>query len=309
MRLRLLYNPGAGKGRAHRQIGEAVAYLRGRGAEVELRASQSREHLIAMGREAARGSVDRVVACGGDGTVHLAVRELELGRATFGILPLGSGDDFARTLGIPTDIEGACDLLLDGEIREIDVALANEIRYLCVAGFGFDAEVTRFANSRVSRLRGTPLYLYSIFRVLRKFQPKRVTIGHGGVSRERRIMFAVVGNAPRYGAGIRIAPAADPSDGILDLCVVHECGKLDLVRTLPRAYSGRHVTSPFVETARGTEFHFDSDEPLEVFADGELVTTTPLTIRLSPEKLRIVAPRGTAVAIEALEKRDGRPLG
>lgn len=289
MRLRLLYNPAAGKGRAQRRIAEAVAYLRGRGAEVELLASESREHLIALGREGA-GHGDRIVACGGDGTVHLVVRELDLGRSTFGVLPLGSGDDFARTLEIPARIEAACDLLLDGDVREVDVALANGIRYLCIAGFGFDAEVTRFANRRVSGLRGTPLYLYSIFRVLRKFEPKRVTIDHGGVSREARIMFAVVGNAPRYGAGIRIAPAADPSDGMLDLCIVHECGKLDLLRTLPRAYFGRHVTSPFVETARGTEFRFQSDQPLDVFADGEPVTTTPLTIRLSPEKLRIVAP-------------------
>lgn len=306
MRLRLLYNPGAGKGRAHRHIAEAVGYLRGRGADVELVPSGSREHLIALGRAAAAEGVDRVVACGGDGTVHLIVRELDLARATFGILPLGSGDDFARTLDIPMNLERACDLVLDGEVREIDVALANGVRYLCVAGFGFDAEVNRFANSRVSRLRGTPLYLYSIFRVLRKFRPKRVTISHGGVSREGSIMFAVVGNAPRYGAGIRIAPAADPADGILDLCVVHECSTLDLVRTLPRAYSGRHVTSSFVETGRGTEFHFQSEETLDVFADGEPVTTTPLTVRLSPEKLRIVAPRRENAAVASIEEAEER---
>ncbi|MGH9456835.1 MAG: diacylglycerol/lipid kinase family protein [Thermoanaerobaculia bacterium] len=291
MRLRLLYNPGAGKGRARRHIDEAVALLEKRGAAVELLPSRSREHLVELGRSAAADGVDRVVACGGDGTIHLAIRELDLGRATFGILPLGSGDDFARTLGIPTSLPDACDVVLGDTTRQIDVALANGTRYVCVAGFGFDAEVNRYANESVSRLRGTPLYLYSIFRVLRKFQPRRVRVSNGAEAREAEIMFAVVANAPRYGAGIRIAPAAVPDDGQLDLCVVGACSKFELIRTLPLAYVGKHVKRPFVTTRQGTWFRFETIEPMDVFADGEPVTRTPLTVTLAPDKLRVCVPR------------------
>lgn len=290
MRLVLLYNPAAGKGRAHRHIAEAVTYLQGRGAEVELYPSRSREHLIELGGRAAGMGADRVVACGGDGTVNMVIRNLDLGRSTFGVLPLGSGDDFAHTMGIPTRLEAACETILGGRTREIDVALANDVRYVCVAGFGFDADVNRYANESRSRLRGTPLYLYSIFRVLQKFEPRRIRFQENGQPSDVDIMFAVVGNSPRYGAGIRIAPTAVPDDGLLDLCLVRKCRTIDLLTTLPLAYSGKHVRRPFVVTRRATEFHFGTATPMDVYADGELVTTTPLTVRLAPDKLRVVVP-------------------
>lgn len=290
MRLLLLYNPAAGKGRAHRHIAEAVGYLEGRGAEVQLFPSESREHLIELGARAAGLGADRVVACGGDGTVNMVIRKLDLGRATLGILPLGSGDDFAHTVGIPTRLEAACETLLAGRVREIDVALANEVRYVCVAGFGFDADVNRYANESRSRLRGTPLYLYSVLRVLQKFEPRRVRFQENGQPTDMEIMFAVVGNSPRYGAGIRIAPSAVPDDGLLDLMLVRKCGIVDLLTTLPLAYSGAHVRRRFVLTRRATEFQFDTAAPMDVYADGEPVTVTPLTVRLAPEKLRVVVP-------------------
>ncbi len=290
MRLVLLYNPEAGKGRAHRHIAEALAYLRGRGAEVELFPSRDPEHLMELGGRAADMGADRVVACGGDGTVNMVIRKLDLERATLGVLPLGSGDDFAHTMEIPTRLEDACDTLLGGRVREIDVALANGIRYVCVAGFGFDAEVNRHANESRSRLRGTPLYLYSIFRVLQKFEPRRIRFQENGQPADMDIMFAVVGNSPRYGAGIRIAPTAVPDDGLLDLCLVRKCRTLDLLTTLPLAYSGKHIRRPFVMTRRATEFHFDTATPMDVYADGERVTVTPLAIGLAPEKLRVIVP-------------------
>lgn len=294
MRLLLLYNPKAGKGRAHRHIAEAVARLQARGAEVELQPSRSPEHLIELGARAASSGADRIVACGGDGTVNMVLRRLDLDRATVGILPLGSGDDFARTVGIPEDLGGACEVLLDGRVRPIDVAMANEVRYVCVAGFGFDSQVNRVANESTSRLRGTPLYLSSILKVLRKFEPHPVSIQNGASRWDQEMMFLVVANSPRYGSGIHIAPHAVPDDGLLDLCVVGKCGKMDLVRTLPLAYSGGHLKRPFVHYQTGTEFSFETVDPMDVYADGEPVTQTPVHFSISPQKLRLLVPPGKA---------------
>lgn len=290
MRLLLLYNPAAGKGRAHKHIAEAVTRLQARGVEVELQPSRSREHLIELGAAAAESGADRIVACGGDGTVNLVLRRLDLGRTSFGILPLGSGDDFARTCGIPTDLDRACEVLLNGVERPIDVALANDVRYVCVAGFGFDAEVNRAANESDLPLRGTALYLTSIFKVLRKFEPRVVAIQNGASAWSQEMMFLVVANSPRYGAGIHIAPHAVPDDGQLDLCVVGKCGKLELVRTLPLAYSGGHLKRSFVHYQKGREFRFETPLPMDVYADGEPVTTTPVTFSIAPEKLRLLVP-------------------
>jgi len=290
MKLRLIVNPTAGRGRAAARISGAVTYLESRGAEVDLAESRDRDHLVELSREPVNGEYDRVVACGGDGTLHWIVRSLDLATVTLAMLPLGSGDDFARVLGIPLDTRGACDVIVDGEVREIDVALANDIRYLGVAGLGFDSEVARYANENVKHLRGPLVYLYSVFRVLSRFEPRRVTIVEDGVPRDQEIMFAVVGNTRQYGGGIRIVPTAVPDDRQLDLCVIDRCSRWELLKALPLAYNGGHVKKKYVSIVRGESFGFRSDMALDVYADGELLTTTPVTIGLTDQRLRFVAP-------------------
>ncbi len=198
---------------------------------------------------------------------------------------------FSKRSGVPTKLEEACDAVVHGEVHEIDVALANGIRYLGVAGFGFDSEVTRFANEEVKWLRGPLIYLWSILNVLPRFRPHRLLYSVDGEQRDEEIMFTVVSNSGSYGGGIRIAPLSKLDDRLLDLCVVRRCTKWDLIRTLPLAYSGGHVRRPFVRMESGTDFQFDTDEPMAVYADGELVGKTPLRVTLASERLRLVLPR------------------
>jgi diacylglycerol kinase (ATP) len=287
LRIKLIYNPAAGRGRASRHHAEAERILRELGAEVDVHASSSPADMTRAAGDASRGAYDRVVVCGGDGTLHLSVREFDLAHGTLALIPLGSGDDFAKVLGIPRDLRAACELALRGIAREVDVALANGIRYMGVAGLGFDSEVARYANENVKFLRGSLVYLYAIIRVLPRFTPHRVTIDG---TRNEEIMFATVGNSRQYGGGIRIVPDAKIDDRQLDLCIVHRTSRMQLLKTLPKAYTGAHVKSPFVETGRGIDFTFDSERPMDVYADGELITATPVRFALASERLRIVAP-------------------
>lgn len=101
-------------------------------------------------------------------------------------------------------------------------------------------------------------------------------------------MFAAVGNTRQYGGGIRITPDAVVDDGLLDLCIVHETTRMELLKTLPKAYTGAHVKSPFVETVRGREFHFTSEQAMAVYADGEPLTRTPVSFGLAGERLKII---------------------
>lgn len=289
MHLKLVFNPAAGRGKARRHVDEIERYLVWRGASVDVHASASPGDLTRVVAESSASRYDRVVICGGDGTIHHAVREFDLSHGTLGIVPLGSGDDFATVLRIPRHTRKACDIVLDGHTREVDVALANGTRYLGVAGLGFDSVVAAYAQN-VKFLRGSAVYLYSIFRVLPRFTPHRVTVRIDGVTREAPVMFAVVGNSRQYGGGIRIVPAASIDDGVLDYCIVHRTSRFQLLKTLPRAYNGSHVRSPFVETGRGHDFFFDSEQPLDVYADGEFVTRTPVKFGLEKKKLRVAAP-------------------
>jgi diacylglycerol kinase (ATP) len=287
VRVKFIYNPAAGRGRAARHHAEAERHLRALGADVDAHASSSPADMTKAAAEASRGDYDRVIVSGGDGTLHLSVRDFDLAKGTLALIPQGSGDDFAKVLGLPKNVDDACALALRGNPREVDVAIANGIRYLGVAGLGFDSEVARYANDNVKFLRGSAVYLYAILRVLPRFTPHRVTIDG---SRNEEIMFATVGNSRQYGGGIRIVPEAKIDDGQLDLCVVHRTSRFQLLKTLPKAYTGAHVKSPFVETGRGTSFSFESERPMDVYADGERITTTPVRFALAGEKLRIVAP-------------------
>ena len=256
-----------------------------------MHASTSPADLTRAAAESSRGGFDRVVICGGDGTLHHALREFDLRSGILAIVPRGSGDDFARVAGIPHAVDAACDVVLDGTVREVDLATANGVRYAGVAGLGFDSEVAAFANRNVRWLRGSAVYLYAILRVLPKFRPHRVRIAIDGKERAQAIMFATVGNSRQYGGGIRIVPDARIDDGVLDYCIIDRTSRLQLLKTLPLAYTGAHVKRPYVETGRGMHFVFESESPLEVYADGELVTTTPVTFGLSEEKLRLVVPK------------------
>src|SRR5262249_10287186 len=136
--------------------------------------------------KSSRGSYDRVAICGGDGTVHLAIREFDLGRGTLALIPLGSGDDFARVNGIPRDLKRACETAVEGRVSEVDLATANGLRYAGVAGVGFDSVVARYANESAWKN-----YNYAILRVLPSFKPLRLKID----GRDEEIMFAAFGNS------------------------------------------------------------------------------------------------------------------
>lgn len=287
MRINVIYNPAAGRGRARHHARDVERHLLALGAEFTMYASTSPADLTRAAAESSRTG-ERVVVCGGDGTVNLAIRDFDLARGTLAIIPLGSGDDFARHLQIPHDVSAACELAVRGNTRDVDIALANNLRYAGVAGLGFDSVVARYANERVKWLRGSAIYLYATLRVLPSFTARRVRIN----GREEEVMFVVFANSPRYGAGFHIAPDASISDALLDVCVVHQTSRFQLLKTLPSAYSGGHVKSSFVEMRRGARFRVESEEPLDVYADGERLTQTPVTFCIAAEKLRIVAPNG-----------------
>jgi diacylglycerol kinase (ATP) len=292
LHLKVIYNPTAGRGKARKWVRDVEELLRAKGARVDCEPSTGPDDLVRIAAESSRAGFDRVVVCGGDGTLNLAIREFDLEKGTLALIPTGSGDDFARVAGIPRDVPRACENVLSGVVREVDVATANGLRYLGVAGLGFDSDVADYANRNVKFLRGSAVYLYAILRVLPRFTPRTVHIRTENGARREEIMFAAVGNTRQYGGGIRITPDAVMDDGLLDLCIVHKTTRLQLLKTLPRAYTGAHVTSPFVEIARGREFHFESEQSMAVYADGEPLTRTPVSFGLAAGKLRVVTPPG-----------------
>ena len=289
-------NPTSGRGRGARWGREAVQLLRERGVDVRVMIAESAECLEQQCADALREGSDGLVVVGGDGMAHLGVNLAAAAGVPLGIVPAGTGNDFARHLELPRgDVPAAVDVVLHGITRTVDLGRLEESgrRFACVLSTGFDAAVNARAN-RLGWPSGRSRYHVAMVAELRAFRPTPLVVEVDGVSHEHRAMLVAVGNARSYGGGMRICPGADLTDGLLDVTVVDEISVLELLRLFPRVYSGRHVDHPQAYVYRGARVTVRPAAPGEVstpaFADGEQVSTLPVTATCEPGALQVRVP-------------------
>jgi diacylglycerol kinase (ATP) len=290
VRLIILFNPSSGRGKARRWLDRALGVLRRAGAEVEIRESRSARHLLELALRAREQAPDLMVSAGGDGTHHYVINGLLGSRIPLGLLPTGSGNDFATGLGIPSEPRAAAKCLLGNRTREIDLARVGSVVYGCIAGVGFDSVVTRFANERVRWLGGPLAYTWAILRCLKFYRPEPLEIVSEGKNFSGDVVFAVVGNNISYGGGLKLTPRAQLDDGLLDVCIVPYMGKLELLRWVPRAYRGRHLTHQRIAYFQARRVSLRTTSRLELFGDGEFIQELPAVIEVVPRALRVVVP-------------------
>jgi diacylglycerol kinase (ATP) len=235
---------------------------------------------------------------GGDGTVHRYLPQLQQTKTPALIVPKGSGNDFAKALGIRNE-EAAMgawkEFCATGKnVREIDLGIIAsgqaEIPFCCVAGMGLDAVANARANRMPAWLRGSAGYLIAALQSLALFQLAEFSVRVAGREIRRSGFFVAVGNAHRYGSGMKVAPRAALDDGLLDVCLVGKMSKLKLLCCLPTVFFGAHLGIKQVEYFQAPSVHIEADRPLEVYADGEYVCHTPLEIKLAPAALRVIVP-------------------
>jgi YegS/Rv2252/BmrU family lipid kinase len=289
----VVHNPTAGGGRARRIAPAVVDRLRADGVEVAQHRTRSLEDARVAAGEAA-GSVDAVVAVGGDGTVGGCAAGLaEAGpaaRAALAVVPAGGGNDAARSLGLPPgDPLAAAGLLPRLVRRPADLAEVAGRPYLNVAGAGFDSEVNRFANQRLGWVKGRPRYVGAVLAELVVGRMAEFRLVLDGRASGTRGWLVAVANGPSYGGGMLVAPDASLADGLLEVVVVHAVGKLEFLRTFPKLFSGRHVEHPAVSVHRAARVELDADRPLAVYADGEPAGTLPATFTVRPAAITVLA--------------------
>jgi YegS/Rv2252/BmrU family lipid kinase len=256
--------------------------------------TESLEHGVDQARRAA-DSGEVPVVMSGDGLVGQVGGALAETDASMGIVPGGRGNDLARVLGIPEDPAGAVAVLADGNTRQIDVGVANEHRFLCVASCGFDSDANRIANE-ARLIRGNLVYAYAAIRALIAWRPARFTlILDGGEPIEFSGYSVAAGNSRAFGGGMFVAPHADLDDGELDVITVSQVSKLRYAKALPKAFKGSHLENPEVAERRAATVEIRADRDFAVYADGEHLTDLPATITVLPRALRVIAPSGSLV--------------
>jgi diacylglycerol kinase (ATP) len=227
-----------------------------------------------------------VVAVGGDGLVHQIANRLVKTETALGIIPAGTGNDFARGLRLPLDPDKAIDVIVNGADRQIDVGQAND-RYFCsIAVLGLAANVNRRAN-RFKHFRVNALYTAVTVASVFLDRPLKFTICYDGLTRECYSWLIAIGNTWSSARGMALVPAARPDDGFLHACVVNGMGKIELLYTFPRVFAGRHIYSTGIDTFSGHEITISAESPCELFADGEYIGPLPVTLRAVPHALRV----------------------
>jgi YegS/Rv2252/BmrU family lipid kinase len=287
-RFLLLVNPTAGGGRSGRLLPRVTRALDADSVAHRLVLTESIEH----GVEAARAAADdgeAVAVMSGDGLIGQVGGALAGTGTTMGVIPGGRGNDLARVLGIPLEVEAAVDLLASGEPREIDVAEANGRRFLSIASCGFDSEANRLAND-AQLVPGRLVYVYAALRALAAWRPANFDLVLDGAPRRVSGYTAAIANGGAYGGGMLLAPGAELDDGLLDVVTVADVGKLRFLANLPKVFKGRHTDNDEVEIHRAAEVTVEADRPFAVYGDGDHLTDLPATFRVLQRALRVIAP-------------------
>lgn len=294
-RLLVAVNPAASFGR-NRAVGPAVVErLVDAGYEVSMLREANFELLRRETESAFAQGTDGLVVVGGDGMVSLGVNLVAQTGVPLGIVAAGTGNDLARGLGLPYDDPAAGrDALLAAlrhPTRAIDAGLIRhgDLRtwYASVVSTGFDAVVNERAN-RMTRPRGPSRYTLALVRELATFRPRTYAIAIDGVRREQRAMLVSVANNSSLGGGMRIAPAADLSDGLLDVFIVHPLSRAGLLAVFPKVFRGEHTDHPAVEFVQGRRVTIDASD-IVAYADGERIGPLPIDIEIVPSALQVFA--------------------
>jgi len=235
---------------------------------------------------------------GGDGTVHRHLAQLHQQKIPMLVVPTGSGNDFAKGLGIRSvdiALRAWRQFCSNGKnVKEIDLGViragSQETLFCCVAGIGMDAEANARANRMPPWLKSRGGYVLAALQSLIAFEPAEMNITAEGREIRRSAFFIAVGNALSYGGGMKVTPQATLDDGLLDICLVSKMNKLKLLCWVPTIFFGEHLRLKEVEYFQASQIRIKAERKLELYADGEYAAQTPVEIGLIRRGLRLVVP-------------------
>lgn len=290
-KIKIIVNPNAGGGKGRKLFPLLRQKLLERNISFHLQFSENGEHVTHLARQAQGEGYQVIVTCGGDGTTHRALQAMVGSRFILGFIPLGSGNDFPKNLGISEDLDFACNLLQKGKVRKIDLIRVNTDQYMGgVGGVGFDSEVNAIANRITRFVGGKAGYILPVLYKTLVYQPKKISLSLDNETLEGLVQMVAFGNIKSYGKGMQITPLAEPDDGLLDVCWIDPVKKMRLYRFFPKVFTGEHIDMPEVRYYRSTTVRVESLVPMDFYGDGEFLCQTPFTLRVVPQALRVLVP-------------------
>lgn len=287
---RVLANPSSGEQGAAAQLPAVITALESAGMRAVVSFTSVERSPAEQSAEAAREGYDLVVALGGDGTIGAVAQGLRGTNTPLGIVPVGTYNNTARSLGIPETVEDAAQVLIHGRLWQIDSATANGSSFMEVAGVGLDAQLFPVAEEFKS---GMWTALPAAIQTLVEYQPQELLIEFAdGTSQSSTPLPAIVSNMPYFGAGFAIAPEARPDNGQLVLSLFEGMTKMELLSYFAAIANGREVAEPRITSYQGSAFRISTvaDEAVAVQADGQVIGETPVVFAVQHRSLTVLVP-------------------
>ena len=241
-----------------------------------------------------------MVVVGGDGSVNEVVNGIADARTVeLAVIPRGTGYDFARTFGIPRDLDRAIGIAVEGTVRTLDLGRVSfrtwsggegHAHFANVASAGISGAIAKRANEASKALGGRISYYWSTLAVFVRWQTGEMQVSVDEESRAGKMIDVMVANGRFLGGGMMMLPEAEPDDGLFDVLLIGDVTKRDLAFTLPKSYRGKHLPHPRLEVLRGRVVTVDAPEPLPIEIDGEQPGTTPARFEIVPRALRLRVP-------------------
>lgn len=289
MQIEIIANPIAGGGKSARALEIVKKILDTEDKAYSIHWTQFPGHGEEIAAELEPRS-ETIVAIGGDGTVMEVLNGVESPETKVGIIPAGMGNDLARCLGIPEEVSQATEVLINGERVPIDLG-DDDGKLFNFMGVGFPADVVRnVENIRNGFTRGKPVYLLGLLRSIGSLSAYDIKLEVDGELKTRKASAVFVASCRYTGGGIDLIPHADYRDGLLDVAIIKEVGRMELVMALRKVYSGNHVNHPKIEFFRGRSVSLKSRDSLPEMLDGDLKGSTPSTITVEPKARSLIVP-------------------
>ena len=288
MRSRLIVNPAAGSDRGSEVAGLLKDRLRRRFGNVDLVTTGGEGDACRAGRDAAASGFDYVFVAGGDGTLNETLNgvfedHVRGAAVTFGVVPIGTGNDFATALGIPDELDEAIDVLSRRQSVQLDVGRLNGSYFVNVSAGGFLAEVSDAVTPQLKTIAGKLAYLIGGAQALLRHEPIDVRFRSGETAGQSTLETFAVCNSRLVGGGRLIAPDAVLDDGELDVCFIEAMPDVEFVGLLRRVSSGEHVTDDRVRYFRTRDLELTFDRPIKVNVDGQVLETTHCSYGVLPK--------------------------
>ena len=245
-------------------------------------------HITEVSADLAARGYETVIACGGDGTVNELINGIAGTDTVLGIVPMGTANDFAVNMGINKDMNLACTIIKERRIKKMDLVKVNHDRFFAGTGcLGFDAEVAAFAGRRK---KWGPFLMHVLGGVVKfiSYKPKTVELRFDGQKYFGDILLVAFGNIRSYARGMLITPRAVPDDALLDICVVRRMPRWKVISIFPSVYKGTHVDNREVTLYRARAVYVQSLHPMDLYADGDFMATTPFRLEVVPKHLNVI---------------------